>query len=67
MERLSQPAGILLLKENNMSNSQNTNRVISRIGARELTPEELSNVSGAEGTIFLTYDPCTGEGDQRVD
>jgi hypothetical protein len=50
-----------------MSNLQNTNRVVSRIGARELTPEELSNVSGGRCTILLTFDPCTGEGDQRRD
>ena len=43
------------------------NRVLQRKGARQLSREEISKVSGGECTIFMTIDPITGEFDQRVD
>jgi hypothetical protein len=40
-------------KEKNMSNHQN-NRVLSRMGARELTSQEIAQVSGGFFTEKLT-------------
>jgi hypothetical protein len=34
------------------------NRVLGRVGARELSPEEVDYVSGSFRTIHLTQDPC---------
>jgi hypothetical protein len=33
------------------------NRVLSRVGARELSPEEVDRVGGAFRTIYITGDP----------
>jgi hypothetical protein len=33
------------------------NRVLGRVGARELSPEEIDRVGGAFRTIHLTGDP----------
>ncbi len=33
------------------------NRVLGRVGARELSPEEVGRVSGGYRTIYLTADP----------
>jgi hypothetical protein len=37
-------------------------RVLARVGARELTPEEMARVAGAgpEHTNVITYNPTTG-------
>lgn len=37
-------------------------RVLARVGARELTPEEMARVAGAgpEQTNVITYNPTTG-------
>ncbi len=41
------------------------NRVLSRTGARELTPEELERVSGSgpQHTNVITFNPSTGQRD----
>jgi hypothetical protein len=41
------------------------NRVLGRKGARELTPEELGRVSGADTvhTNVVTFNPLTGQRD----
>lgn len=51
-----------------MPNVQENSRVLSRIGARELTRNELGRVNGGFITNLMTLDPDTGEIDQlRVD
>jgi hypothetical protein len=51
-------------KENYMSNNQD-NRVLGRIGARELSPEELEQVSGGlpVHTNVITFNPVTRQRD----
>jgi hypothetical protein len=51
-------------KENYMLNNQD-NRVLGRIGARELNPEELQQVSGGGPlhTNVITFNPWTGQRD----
>lgn len=40
---------------------QETNRVLGRTGARELTPEEVERVSGSgPQNSLLTFQPATG-------
>lgn len=41
------------------------NRVLGRIGARELTPEEVTRVGGAgpQNTNVITVNPKTGQRD----
>ena len=40
-----------------------SNRVLSRAGARELTQEEVESVKGAFGTLVCTGDPNTPSAD----
>jgi len=44
---------------------RNSDRVLGRTGARELTPEEVDRVSGSgpEHTNVITFNPVTGERD----
>jgi hypothetical protein len=44
---------------------RNENRVLSRTGARELTPEELARISagGPLITNVITFNPKTGQRD----
>jgi hypothetical protein len=50
-----------LRKEESMSNHDD-NRVLGRVGARELTPEETKRAMGAgpEHTNVITFNPVTG-------
>lgn len=47
-----------------MSQAEN-NRVLGRLGARELTAEEVARVSGSgfEHTNVITWNPVTGQRD----
>ena len=40
-------------------------RVLARVGARELTPEEVARVAGAgpQHTNVITFNPATGQRD----
>lgn len=42
-----------------------TGRVLARLGARELTPEEVARVAGAgpQHTNVITFNPATGQRD----
>jgi len=44
-----------------MSNSEQTNRVFGRLGARELTPEEVTCLSSERKNFFTlaTFNPIT--------
>jgi len=42
-----------------MSQHHETHRVLSRLGARELTEQELNQVGGALRTGLCTFDPTT--------
>jgi hypothetical protein len=46
-------------KEKLMSEQEN-NRVLGRLGARELTREEVEMSSGPEHTHVITFNPITG-------
>ncbi|MBZ5522596.1 MAG: hypothetical protein LAP21_10195 [Acidobacteriia bacterium] len=48
-----------------MSNHQESNRVLSRLGARELTEQEINQVGGALRTGLCTFNPvtCVMDGD----
>jgi len=48
------------LKGANMSNHNVDDRVLSRMGARVLTSQEMDQVGGSFGTGICTYDPKTG-------
>ena len=43
-----------------MSNHNVDDRVLSRMGARVLTSQEMDQVGGSFGTGICTYDPKTG-------
>lgn len=43
------------MKENTMSNQNEPNRVLNRMGARILTPEEIESVSAAGTPCQLTF------------
>jgi len=55
---------VLKQKRRNYMNSQD-NRVLGRIGARELSPEELEKVSGGlpVHTNVITFNPVTFQRD----
>jgi hypothetical protein len=58
-------------KENYMSSNQD-NRVLGRIGARELSPEEIEQVTGAAGRVHTNNCTAltatnTGDGDACLD
>ena len=42
-----------VLKGDSMSHESDQNRVLSRIGARTLTPEEIAQVGGARNQTFV--------------
>lgn len=41
------------LKENLMTNQSDNNRVLSRTGARTLTPEEIAHITGGQNQTFV--------------
>ena len=48
-----------------MSNLQETDRVLGRAGARDLSEQELQQITGGLNTAACTFDPiaCTVDGD----
>jgi hypothetical protein len=56
---------LITIKEIAMSKYHETHRVLSRLGARELTAQELNKVGGALRTGLCTFDPktCAMDGD----
>jgi hypothetical protein len=53
-------------REKHMSNHDNI-RVLSRLGARELAPEEIATVGGAVHTEIFTFgSDVTGDGHPEI-